>query len=272
MNRGKVAVAAIAVVVLLGAAGSLFYAISTEAIGRSELVSAQFSVERLTCGSCVENIRQALSGLDGIASVETNVSLGQTLVRFDPAKIDTTQIARVMTASGYPAQLYAHENEQGEMTTEVDSTLYIARIGDRLIPRVDFNELVEEQRQLAATSGQALPIRSLARFAWMTILQRELLISAATEAGIVVANAELDADLLANQLPATDREKRRTDLLLDRYLKQHNIDKEANSPQVTAILLSLQRTIPVQIFDESLKASLSGSAKNRSGCGGSCCG
>ncbi|MBE0502452.1 MAG: hypothetical protein IBX47_13575, partial [Desulfuromonadales bacterium] len=54
MKRGKVAVAALAFVALLVAAGSLFYAISTEVIGRSALVSAQFSVERLTCGACVE--------------------------------------------------------------------------------------------------------------------------------------------------------------------------------------------------------------------------
>jgi copper chaperone CopZ len=272
MKKALIIIAAIASIAVIGVAGKVFFDASPDATASSRTVSAEFSVERLTCGSCVENIRQALLQVEGVVSVETDVAKGKSLVAFDPAKTDAALIAKVMTQSGYPAQLYARENTQGVMTTAVDTTLYIARIGERLVPRADFNELIEQQRLAGTESGDALPVQYLVRFAWMTILQRELLVSAATEAGVTVANAELDAYISTNQLASADREKVRTNLLLERFFKQQNVDRASNPDAFASLLTSLQKSTPVQIFDESLKQSLSVGTKNSGGCGGGCCG
>ncbi len=272
MKKALIIIAAIVSIAAIGVAGKVFFDTSPDATASSRTVSATFNVERLTCGSCVENIRQAVSQLEGVVSVETDVANGKSLVAFDPGKTDAAQIAKVMTQSGYPAQLYARENKQGVMTTDIDTALYIARIGERLVPRADFNELVEQQRLTGTESGDALPVQSLVRFAWMTILQRELLLSAATKAGVTVANAELDAYISTNKLASADREKVRSDLLLERFFKQQQVDSVANPVEFTNLLTTLQKSTPVQIFDESLKQSLSGGAKKSSGCGGGCCG
>jgi copper chaperone CopZ len=272
MKKGIVAFAVIAVACV----GGLFLLeSSTEAISSSDAVTAEFSVERLSCGSCIETIRQAVSQMDGVASVATDVAKGQTLVDFDPAKTDAALIAKVITEAGYPAQLYARENAEGVMTTDVDTNLYIAKIGERLVARTDFNEIVEQQRQAGIDSGQILPVQYLTRFAWMTILQRELLLGAAVESGVTVANAELDAYIETNHLATDDREQTRNSLLLDRYFKQQNVDRQANPTEFANLLNSLQKSTAVQLFDASLKQSLSGGAKKSGGCGsggGGCCG
>ena len=78
------------------------------------------------------------------------------------------------------------------------------------------------------------------RFAWMTILQRELLLSAATDAGVSVANAELDAYMKENQISSIDREQARTNLTLDRFFQQQNLDIQNNSAELNNLLQTLQ--------------------------------
>lgn len=266
---------ALAVIAVVGVGSLVFFGMSTNAVSSSKTVSAQFSVERLSCGACVETIRSAVSQIDGVVSVQTNVSQGQTQVNFNSAKTDAAIIAKVITDSGFPAQLYARENADGIMTTDVDTDLYIAKIGDRLVLRTDFNELVEQQRQAGIESGQILPVQYLARFAWMTILQRELLLGAAAESGVTVANAELDAYIKTNNLTTDDREQTRNSLLLDRYFKQQNVDRQGNPAEFANLLKSLQKSTAVQVFDASLKQNLSVGSKQSGGCGsggGGCCG
>ena len=266
---------AIAVVAVLGVGALVFFGSFTDAVSSSKVVTAEFSVERLSCGSCVNTIREALSQLDGVSSVQTDVGLGQTLVDFDPSKTDASVIAKIISDSGYPAQLYARENADGVMTTDVDTDLYIAKIGERLVSRADFNELVEQQRQVASESGQTLPVQYMVNFAWMTILQRELLLSAATESGVSVANAEIDGYIKENNLTAIDREKVRTDMMLDRFFQEQNLDIQKNSAELTTLLRSLQQSTSVQIYDSSLKQTLNGGRSKGGGCGsgggGGCC-
>lgn len=269
----------IAILAAIGLGALVFFGSTTDATTTAsdkKVVSAEFSVSNLSCGSCVETIRAAVSQLDGVSSVQTDVGLGQTIVDFDPSKTDTAVIANTITQSGYPAQLFARENDQGVMTTEVDSSLYVAKIGDRLISRADYNALIEEQRQVATESGQNLPVEYMVRFAWMTILQRELLLAAATDAGVVVANAEIDVYMNENSLPATDREKARTDMTLERFFQQQNLDVQKNSAELNSLLRSMQQKTAVQFYDANLKRSLYGGAKQGGGCGsgggGGCCG
>ena len=258
----------IAVIAVLGVGTLLFFGAPSDAISSSKTTTAEFSVDRLSCGSCVNTIREAVSKIDGVTLIQTDVSQGLSVVDFDPAKTDAAVIAKVITDSGYPAQLYARENADGVMMTDVDTDLYVARIGDRLVARSEFNELVEQQRQNAVDSGQTLPVQYMFRFAWMTILQRELLLSAATDAGVSVANAELDAYMKENQISSIDREQARTNLTLDRFFQQQNLDIQNNSAELNNLLQTLQQNTSVQIFDPSLKQSLNGGRSQSGGCGG----
>lgn len=270
----KKSIITLAVIAVLGVGGLMFFESSTDAVSSSDTVTAAFSVERLSCGSCVNTIRDAVSQIDGVNSVQTDVAQGQTVVDFDPDKTDSAVIAKVISDSGYPAQLYARENADGVMTTDIDTRLYIAKIGERLVARSDFNTLVEQQRQVAIDSGQTLPVQYMVSFAWMSILQRELLLNAAVDAGVSVANAEIDGYINDNQLISVDREKVRADMMLDRFFQQQNIDIQNNSPELTNLLRSLQQTTSVQIYDSSLKQALNGGRSQGGGCGsgGGCCG
>lgn len=268
----KKIVFAIALIAVAGLALFLFPGLSTDAVSSGRTVKAEFSVERLTCGSCVENIRQAVGALDGVASVATSVALKQTQVEFDPDKLDAVTIADTITRSGYPAQLYAQQNDAGQMVTDVDIDLYIARIGQRLVSRSEFNELVEQQRVAASESGQTLPVQYMVRFAWMTILQRELLLSAAADAGVTIANAELDVYIRDKQVAPIDREKVRNELILQRFFEKQGLDAQQNSAALSSLLQNLQQQTQVQIYDAGLKQSLSTGSRQGSGCGGGCCG
>jgi copper chaperone CopZ len=268
MKRGIIGLAIIAVI---GIGVMVFSEVSTEAISSAQINTAEFFVERLTCGACSEKIRQAVMSLDGVASVETDVAKGTSQVAFDPTRTDSVQIAQAMTQSGYPAQLSARETIAGGMASDVDTNLYIAQIGDRFVARTEFNDLVEQQRLQGAENGKPLPVQYMVRFAWMTILQRELLLNAASAAGIVVPNAELDAYIERKQLTTTDRENVKNSLLTERYLNQKQIDRQINSTEYAQLLNSLQKSVPVQIYDVSLNQNLSGGNKKSGGCGGGCC-
>lgn len=65
----------------------------------------ELQIDRMTCGSCVKNIRTALSTVDGIYQVDVSVTAGSARVTYDPQKIDAAQIATLVSAVGYPAQV-----------------------------------------------------------------------------------------------------------------------------------------------------------------------
>jgi len=90
-----------AVVVLSG----LSLLLLTPAVGKQTAPSTTtaFGVERLTCGACSENIRQALEQQQGVYDVQTDVGQGRTVVRYDAQRISPARIAAAITAAGYPA-------------------------------------------------------------------------------------------------------------------------------------------------------------------------
>ncbi len=65
--------------------------------------TATFEVEGMTCASCSVTVRTAVSKLDGIGTVEVDVTGGKATVAFDPNKTSATAIAEAITQSGYTA-------------------------------------------------------------------------------------------------------------------------------------------------------------------------
>ena len=56
----------------------------------------------ISCMHCVMAIKKAVGKLDGISSVEADVSTKDVQVTFDPKKVELARIKQVMADEGYP--------------------------------------------------------------------------------------------------------------------------------------------------------------------------
>jgi copper chaperone CopZ len=157
---------------------------------------AEYQIEKLTCGSCVSNIEKALSDLDGVGSVEVNLTSNRGRVTYDPGEVDSKLIAEKISAAGYPASLRleldareyaALQQEQSQMGQE-----YLAKIGDRLLARSDFEQIVQQRSPAASATEQS---DQLWQAVWKDVLQRELLLSAAEQNQIIIQEGEVDLRL-----------------------------------------------------------------------------
>lgn len=248
---------------------------------------AEYAVSNLTCGSCVENIRNALSQTEGIEEVEVSVATGRSRVVFDPDEIEPVRIAEIMGSAGYPSKLqYVLSPDEYEGQQEEEGRLaerFVARVGDRLIPRAEF----QAELDLLGQSRPDGETQSLGQVAWERLLQREVLLAEAERQGLVVSDQEVSLEV--------DGMKEKVDnfeaLILKRYdsleafqsavkrnlLFERLFEKAVPTPNndPAARNLALQKwysellaRCPVTIYDPSLKIA----AQNAGGCGGACCG
>ena len=164
--------------------------------GTANAALAEYQIEKLTCGSCVSNIESALSSLDGVGSVEVNLTSNRGRVTYDPAEIDSSAIEAAITKAGYPARVRlqldpqeynALQQEQAQLGQK-----YLARIGDRLLARSDFEQIVQQRAGGDVSADQQ---GQLWQAVWKDVLQRELLLSAAEKNRVVIQEGEVDAKL-----------------------------------------------------------------------------
>ncbi len=104
---------------------------------------AVFSVDKLSCGACVDNIKKAVATLPGTGEVMVDLSDATAEVLFDTARIEEPKtIAKVITDAGYPAEVKnvlssdQLSRELAEAKEKVKA--YIASVGRRDVPRKDF--------------------------------------------------------------------------------------------------------------------------------------
>lgn len=252
-----------------------------------EAAMAEYRLANLTCGSCAAKVDGALRALPGIETVEVDLTSNRGRVVFDPRKVDSRTIAATLTAAGYPARLRAEltADEYLALTREQEKLgqQYLARIGERLLARGDFEALVAQRAQDVSPAERT----GLRRALWDKVLQRELMLEAAARNGVFVQEGEIDARLaelgrrhqgfeqmIAQRYP--DRQALRTqlrdDMTIERNLESH-VFAGTSSPQQKQQLFrqwlgDLQNTTEVVIFDPEFKAL----AQGGSGCGGGCCG
>jgi copper chaperone CopZ len=259
-------------VVLVVAGGVV--AFNTFAARSSENYQVEMSVSRLTCGSCVETIREAVTSLDGSSKVETDVALARSIVEFDPEQIDADRIAETITNAGYPATILFVKNSQGETLSEIDTDMYVAKVGTRMIKRDDFNRAFEQRMQAAELANQPVSINSAFQEAWMSLLRQELLLNAAENFEISISDAELDKQVAElDKANGVDREALRKSLMIDGYLALQYPDRKPNGIEMANLLNALNSKTPADIFDKNLKRYLAaGKGGSGGGCGGGCCG
>lgn len=239
---------------------------------------AEYQIEKLTCGSCVSNIKSALATVDGVSDVDVNLTSNRGRVIFDAAVIDSAAIAGAITAAGYPAtlrleldpgQYVALQQEQEQLGQD-----YLARVGDRLLARQDFERLVKQYTPAGTTVEQT---DQLVKSLWKDVLQRELLLAAAEQNSVVIQEGEIDArldelrkghqdlDRLVNEkFGSLDafRARLREDMIINRNIED-NVYAGENDPRLRqdklqAWYADLQKNTEVIIFDPRLKATAQG--------------
>jgi len=256
------------------------------ASGPGEFALAEYSVRNLSCGSCVQNIRTALEGSRGVGQIEVSVTSGRARVEYLPSLASAGSIAGWITAAGYPASLIRDLSVDDYRLLREDSARlgdrFVARIGERLIGRPEFADVLSRYEEAAAK-----PTGGLLQAVWEDILRRELLLGAAEKNGVVVQEGEVDlrwrnmrrenAGLEATVQASFGGEdaflrRLKEDMIIQRNIEEHVLKGESNEGRRRQKLQSwhdgLAASVPVVIFDPALKAAVEGGG---GGCGGNCC-
>ncbi len=67
------------------------------------LTEVSFDVPDMTCALCPLTVKTAMSGVEGVQSVEVDFDTRSATVIFDPALTDVAAIAEASAQAGYPA-------------------------------------------------------------------------------------------------------------------------------------------------------------------------
>jgi copper chaperone CopZ len=69
----------------------------------AKLATASYKIEGMHCAGCGDKVKAALASKDGIYSVKIDVAGKRAIVEFDAAKLDATQVAKMISETGYKA-------------------------------------------------------------------------------------------------------------------------------------------------------------------------
>lgn len=262
-------------------AGGVFLVSKSQAQG-----SAEFSVANMTCGSCASKINAALAKLPGVGEVQVNVGGGTATVAYTEGKVTPDALAQAISTAGFPATVRQVLTAAEVQTLAEDasrlSARFIARIGDRLISREEFDG--ELARRLGGAGGVNDPAQRQAL--WQELQERELLLGAAQKQGIIVQQPEVERqiELMRGGLANFDQmietrfggleafaRKVREDMTIRRTLEEGVLkgmtDQAQRQQALNAWYQQLVASTPVLLLDPALKAAVGGK-----GCGGGCCG
>lgn len=251
----------------------------------------ELNVSNLSCGSCVSNVKDALSRLDGIGQVDVSVTSGRGQVTYDPRLVSAEQIAQTVTDAGYPASvrldLNADEYKKLQAENVQMSATYVARIGKRLLARADFDKQVL-LRSGGHLAGSPSPYanQQLRAQVWQEMLEREILLAAAEKNQVVVQDGEVELE--AKRIKAATRDfdaavktrfggyddflaRLKENMVINRNIEQ-NVVAGLTTDREKQLRFSqwydeTQQNTDVTIFDPALQQA---AAAGSSSCGGSC--
>ncbi len=61
------------------------------------------SVPDVSCAHCVASVDEALSGIDGVSTVTTDLGSKEVAVSFDPTHVSIDRLTAALDEAGYPA-------------------------------------------------------------------------------------------------------------------------------------------------------------------------
>tara|TARA_R110000782_G_scaffold107546_2_gene195982 strand:- start:1706 stop:2008 length:303 start_codon:yes stop_codon:yes gene_type:complete len=76
---------------------------STLRAAESDEITAQFSVEKMTCATCPISVRKAMERVDGVKNVEVDLETKMATVIFDASVTTASDISNASTDVGFPA-------------------------------------------------------------------------------------------------------------------------------------------------------------------------
>ncbi|KAJ2787594.1 hypothetical protein GGI15_000617 [Coemansia interrupta] len=82
-------------------------------------VESWFTIEGMTCGSCVASITSILTGLDGVISADVQLLTAQAMVKHLPRDIGVREISRAIDNAGFKATVLGLDSD-GNNTAVVD--------------------------------------------------------------------------------------------------------------------------------------------------------
>jgi len=279
----------IAALMVVAVAGSFIFLPTTKS-APDAFAMTELQVKNISCGSCVENIRNALDELDGIQSVDVSLTSGRSRVVYDSTTLKAAQIARAVSAAGYPAtvlrQLSAEQYRNLQAEDAHLAKIYVAKVGEMLLGREDFEQAVRLQQSASGSQNRPAPRAQVLQLAWQGLLQRTLMLADAERHQVVVQNGEVDLRIqrLREQQPGFDKTVRarfgslelfarqlKEDMTINRNIEEHVLAGAKKANQRQTLLRSwyqqLVDTTPVLIYDPGLKQA----TEVGSGCSSGCC-
>jgi copper chaperone len=58
-------------------------------------------VEGMSCGHCVQSVKQALESVEGVSLAQVDLARGEAIVSLDPDKAGTAHLASAVDQAGY---------------------------------------------------------------------------------------------------------------------------------------------------------------------------
>ena len=103
MKKTIIALSALAALAVVGVASAYIASNTNAAAAEAEMRTQTFAVENMTCALCPITVKKAMSGVDGVRSVDVDFDARTATVVYDPAIASVEAIAAASTNAGYPA-------------------------------------------------------------------------------------------------------------------------------------------------------------------------
>jgi copper chaperone CopZ len=118
----------------------------------ADLSKAVLNVKGLSCSSCIQNIKDALSNIEGLEEILLDISRGAAQIYYNSNTLkEPDRLAQAVTARGYPATLvkiYTSEDlRKEEAVAATKSQYYIASVGGWDIARSDLDTQLEHAKK-----------------------------------------------------------------------------------------------------------------------------
>lgn len=84
---------------------------TTQASPNAPLKIVGFSVEGITCGSCVASVKRALQALDGVTRIDVSLADRRARVQYVEGKVTADSIAAAVRKLGYKTGEPVAEND-----------------------------------------------------------------------------------------------------------------------------------------------------------------
>ncbi len=82
---------------------ALFLALSSTAFANGAISSVTLEVQGMDCAACPITVRRALKNVPGVSQVKVDYRSGIAEVDYDPDQTGAAELAKAVTAAGYPA-------------------------------------------------------------------------------------------------------------------------------------------------------------------------